>query len=110
MLGAKNVFHEGFKFDYYRYTQAGLNLLLKDEFKDVFTEQLGGLGSHLLMPQYFYRNFLMKSQSKWVRASSFVLVPVFIFSCIVLNVLGRAINRVDRSRLFPTDSVAIAKK
>jgi SAM-dependent methyltransferase len=110
MNGAKTVFEDGFKFDFYRYTEAGLRLLLKDDFKDVATQQLGGLGSHLLFPQYFYRNFLMKNKSALVRIFSFTFAPVFLILCVLLNILGRAINRFDPSKLFPSDSVAVAKK
>jgi len=110
MLGAKTSFQDGFKFDYYRYTEAGLRLLLKDDFKDVVTQQLGGLGSHLLFPQYFYRNFLMKSKSALIRIFSITFAPAFLILCVVLNIIGRAINRVDSSKMFPSDSVAVAKK
>lgn len=110
MNGERVVFQDGFDFDYYRYTEAGLNLLLKREFKEVFSEQLGGLGSHLLMPQYFYRNFLMRNKAIWLRSLSFALSPVYLILCLGLNILGRLVNGMDSSKIFASDVVAIAKK
>ena len=110
MIGAEDVFQDGFKFDYFRYTEAGLSQLLKDDFREVSTEQLGGIGSHLLMYPYYYRNHLMKNKSALKRVFSFALAPAFLILTTVLNIFGRMINRLDSSRIFPTDSVAVAKK
>jgi SAM-dependent methyltransferase len=110
MNGDKVVFQDGFDFDYYRFTEAGLKRLVCNEFEEVFTEQLGGLGSHLLMPQYFYRNFLMRNNSIWVRGFAFALAPVYLIFCTLLNILGLLINRIDTSKIFASDVVAVAKK
>jgi len=110
MTGAEGVFQDGFRFDYVRYTEAGLSQLLKDGFREVSTEHLGGIGSHLLMFPYFYRNHVMKNKSAWKRVLSFAFAPAFLILTTVLNISGRMINRFDSSRIFPTDAVAVAKK
>ena len=110
MNGDRVKFQDGFAFDYYRYTEAGLNLLLGKDFKEVKSEQLGGLGSHLLMPQYFYRNFLMRNKALWVRSLSFAVAPAYLILCSALNVLGRIVNGMDSSKIFASDVVAVAKK
>jgi len=110
MTGADGVFQDGFKFDYVRYTEAGLSHLLEDDFREISTEHLGGIGSHLLMYPYYYRNYLMKNKSVWKRVFSFALTPAFLILTTVLNISGRMINRLDSSRIFPTDAVAVAKK
>ncbi len=110
MNGDKVVFQDGFDFDYYRFTEAGLKRLVCNEFEEVFTEQLGGLGSHLLMPQYFYRNFLMRNNSIWVRGFAFALAPAYLIFCTLLNILGLLTNRIDTSEIFASDVVAVAKK
>ena len=110
MNGDRVVFQGGFDSDYYRFTEAGLKRLVRNEFKEVFTEQLGGLGSHFLMPQYFYRNFLMRSSSIWVRGIALALAPVYLILCTLLNILGLMINRIDTSKIFASDVVAVAKK
>ena len=110
MTGAEGVFQDGFRFDYVRYTEAGLSQLLKDDFREVSTEHLGGIGSHLLMFPYFYRNHLMKNDSARKRVLSFAFTPAFLILSTVLNISGRIINRFDSSRIFPTDAVAVAKK
>jgi len=110
MNGDKVAFQDGFDFDYYRFTEAGLRLLVRNEFREVITEQLGGLGSHLLMPQYFYRNFLMRNKSIWVRGFSLALAPMYLIFCTLLNILGFLTNRIDTSKIFASDVVAVAKK
>ena len=110
MNGDKVEFQDGFDFDYYRFTEAGLKRLVRNEFEEVFTEQLGGLGSYLLIPQSFYRNFLMCNNSIWVRGFSLALALVYVFFCTLLNILGLLINRVDTSEIFASDVVAVAKK
>jgi len=110
MNGDKVVFQDGFDFDYYRFTEAGLRLLVRNEFNEVLSEQLGGLGSHLLMPQYFYRNFLMRNNSIWVRGFTFILAPIYLIFCTLLNILGLLVNRIDTSKIFASDVVAVAKK
>ena len=100
----------GFNSDYYRFTQAGLRELLIPYFEVNSLDQLGGLGSILLLPQYFYRNHLMRHRSKLVKAIAFGLIPVFLLACLASNLVGLLLNKLDSSGLYASDVVAVATK
>jgi len=108
--GDPEEFRTGFRGDYFRFTEAGLRELLIPYFEPIYIDHLGGLGSILLMPQYFYRNHLMRHPRKFVRNLSSFFAPAFLMGCVVLNLLGLLLNKLDSSNLFASDIVAVAKK
>ena len=96
--------------DYFRFSEAGIREILNPFFGSISTSQLGGLGGIFLMPQYFYRNHLMRNPNKSVKCLATLFAPIFMMSSVLLNLLGLFINRLDTSGLFATDIVAIATK
>jgi SAM-dependent methyltransferase len=110
LQGDPTQFELGFAKDHFRFTESGLKELLSLHFKKITVDQLGGLGSQLLLPQYFYRNHLMRHPNKAVKFVFTFLFPAFLVACATLNLLGILLNSLDSSKLFATDVVAIAKK
>jgi SAM-dependent methyltransferase len=91
--------------DFRRYTPYGLIIECR-AFEVVESGLLGGIGSSIVIN---INNWISLKISK-LFVLNFLLIPIFLLHCILINIVGKVFDRLDNTSSFGTNSWVLLKK